>query len=207
MDSGASTRPASVGLRRRVVETALECFGEQGYGAVSIEMICDAAQVSVGSLYHHFDNKAGIAAAVYSEAIRRYHAALIEAIAENPVAADGVRSLVVAHHNWVSRNPDWARFMMTNADLAEIKADATQHVVANQQLIAKLMNWAQPQMDRGRLATFDPRLFVSLLFGPSYFYTRVMLRGSPEKPAADVATQFGSAAWRTLSGPNNQTAR
>ncbi len=198
---GSPTRSATVELRRRVVEAALECFSERGYGAVSIEMIRDASNVSVGSLYHHFDNKAGVATAVFAEAIRRYHEALAEAISGDPKAEQGVRSLVEAHHGWVAANPDWARFMMSNGGLAEIKAEAADHDAANDQLIVELVEWARPLMDSGRLAALEPLVFMSVLFGPSYFHTRLTLRRSPDTPNPEAAADFAAAAWRTLRGP------
>ena len=200
------TRATSAALRARVIEAALACFAENGYGAVSVETIRNAAGVSVGSLYHHFDSKASLASAVYTEALRRYHAALLEVLGRNPDAADGVRSLIEAHHHWVSANPDWAGFMISAGDLAEIKAEAADHAVANDQLITALIEWAQPLMDDGQLASFNPLVFTSVLFGPSYFHTRVTLRRSADTPSTEVAADFAAAAWRTTRGATTRTA-
>lgn len=204
--AGTRTRASSAALRARVIEAALACFNEHGYGAVSVETIRNAAGISVGSLYHHFDSKASLAAAVYAEAIRSYHAALLEVLTRNPDAEDGVRSLIEAHHRWVSANRDRAGFMIRAGDLAEIKAEAYDHAVANDRLITALVEWAQPLMDGGQLASFDPLVFASVLFGPSYFHTRVTLSRSADTPSSDVAADFAAAAWRTTRGPTTRTA-
>ena len=204
--AGTRTRATSAALRFRVIEAALACFAEHGYGAVSVETIRNAAGVSVGSLYHHFDSKASLAAAVYAEAIRRYHGALLEVLSRNPDAEDGVRSLIEAHHRWVSANPDWAGFMISAGDLAEIKAEAADHAVANDQLITALIEWAQPLMVDGRLGSFSPLVFASVLFGPSYFHTRVTLSRPADPPSSAVAADFATAAWRTTCGSTTRTA-
>lgn len=43
--------------RRMIIERAKELFARKGYGAVSMNEICEAAGVSKGSLYHHFAGK------------------------------------------------------------------------------------------------------------------------------------------------------
>lgn len=201
METGVRSRATSEALRRHVVETALSLFGRHGFDAVSIEMIRDASQVSVGSLYHHFGSKAGVAAAIYAEAIRRYQEPLLAVIARKPGAEDGVRSLVDAHHRWVAAHADWARFLMSYGDLAEIRAGAPEHEAANARLTAALMTWALGHMHEGNLVRLDARVFMAVVFGPSYFHARLSLRESTGPPDADVATDFAASAWRSLRGP------
>lgn len=201
MKSRTRSRPTSAALRAHVVETALSSFSERGYGAVSVEMICSAAQVSVGSLYHHFGNKAGVAAAVYAEALRRYHDTLLAVVSRNPNAGAGIRALAQAHHEWVAAESDWACFMVSAGDLAEIQAEAAAHDAANARLAAALTAWARPLMDQGHLVTLDPLVFMAVMFGPSYFHTRASLSGSANPPDQVVAADFAAAAWRSLRGP------
>ncbi|MBA2523932.1 MAG: TetR/AcrR family transcriptional regulator [Solirubrobacterales bacterium] len=55
-----STRAALIGAGRRL-------FARDGYEAVSSEQIVAAAGVTRGALYHHFDGKRGLFAAVFEE--------------------------------------------------------------------------------------------------------------------------------------------
>lgn len=55
-----STRAALIGAGRRL-------FAERGYEAVSSEEIVAAAGVTRGALYHHFDGKRGLFAAVFEQ--------------------------------------------------------------------------------------------------------------------------------------------
>lgn len=43
--------------KRRIADTAKELFIQKGYGAVTMNEVCETAQVSKGSLYHHFPSK------------------------------------------------------------------------------------------------------------------------------------------------------
>jgi len=43
--------------KRRIAERAKQLFVQRGYGAVTMNDVCEAAGVSKGSLYHHFPSK------------------------------------------------------------------------------------------------------------------------------------------------------
>lgn len=43
--------------KRRIVDKAKQLFVQRGYGAVTMNEVCEAAGVSKGSLYHHFPSK------------------------------------------------------------------------------------------------------------------------------------------------------
>ncbi len=43
--------------RAKLLEAAAECFGQQGYDAASVSMVCQRAGVSKGAFYHHFSSK------------------------------------------------------------------------------------------------------------------------------------------------------
>lgn len=46
--------------RARLIDAASSAFAERGYAATSVHDICALADLSVGSFYNHFDDKAGI---------------------------------------------------------------------------------------------------------------------------------------------------
>lgn len=41
--------------RSRILHSALSLFGRQGYDATGVAGICEAAAVSKGAFYHHFE--------------------------------------------------------------------------------------------------------------------------------------------------------
>jgi Transcriptional regulator len=43
--------------KKRIIDKAKHLFIRKGYGAVSMNEVCEAAEVSKGSLYHHFKSK------------------------------------------------------------------------------------------------------------------------------------------------------
>ena len=43
--------------RARIIEAAIKLFSARGYNAASVDDICEAAGISKGAFYHHFESK------------------------------------------------------------------------------------------------------------------------------------------------------
>jgi len=50
--------------RRQILDAAVECFRRQGFHGTSMATISKAAKMSVGHIYHYFDNKEAIISAI-----------------------------------------------------------------------------------------------------------------------------------------------
>ncbi len=79
----------SEATREALVEAARILFAERGYAGVGTEEIVRAAGVSRGALYHHFDDKRELFAAVYE----RIEVELAERIAAGALAANAASPL------------------------------------------------------------------------------------------------------------------
>jgi AcrR family transcriptional regulator len=55
--------------RRRLLDAGLELFGTAGYGATTIEGICQRAGVTARNFYDHFDGREDLLLAVYGEVV------------------------------------------------------------------------------------------------------------------------------------------
>jgi AcrR family transcriptional regulator len=55
--------------RAKLLNAALELFAMRGYAATSVDAIADAAGVSAGLLYHHFDGKASVLNAIFEQSL------------------------------------------------------------------------------------------------------------------------------------------
>ena len=63
-------RPANTDsddTRRAILDAALHCFASAGFRSTSIRTIAEKAGVTVGTIYHYFDNKESLILAVHHE--------------------------------------------------------------------------------------------------------------------------------------------
>lgn len=75
--------------RTRLEKVARELFAARGFEAVSAEELVAKADVTRGALYHHYDGKEGLFAAVVEAVMRELHAELVRETAglADPLAA------------------------------------------------------------------------------------------------------------------------
>jgi AcrR family transcriptional regulator len=57
----------SEATRRKILDAAIDVFGEVGYGAAGWNTIIDRTGMTKGALYHHFDSKESLASAIIEE--------------------------------------------------------------------------------------------------------------------------------------------
>src|SRR5712692_6807533 len=161
--SATATAPSR---REAILAAALRRFVRDGYSATTIEDIRRESGASVGSLYHHFGGKEGIAAALYVESLASYQAAFV-AVLEDHDARAGVESLVRHHLRWVGEHPDRARFLLAVRETEVIAAAAPELRRRNRAFFAAVREWFARHPE---LPDLPPDLLEPLLLGPAQEY-------------------------------------
>jgi AcrR family transcriptional regulator len=122
---GASTatqepvRRASRGARERVLEAALELFGEHGVSGTSLQMIADRIGVTKAAVYHQFHTKDEIVLAVLSPAMESLHTSIEEA-ERQPTAAARRESMLTALVDLAVGNRRLAAILRADPAAAEL---------------------------------------------------------------------------------------
>ena len=115
----ATSPPPHVGGRVRILREARPLFTAQGYAAVSMQQIADAAGVNKATLYHHFADKEDLFVSVMADEFARITAGVGEVIAEGGSLRDQLAR--VAAHVFASHRSDFGRLA---ADLHEHVSEA-----------------------------------------------------------------------------------
>ncbi len=184
--------------KQEILDAALACFTEHGVEATTIEMIRERSQASVGSMYHHFGNKESIAASLYVEALTEHHEYQQSLLEKARSAEDGVKAIAYAYIDWISANPEKARFVLYNRSVlaktdraAELKESTRKH-------FAEVIAWFQPHVERGELKKVPPEIYASLIIGPSHDYARLWLSGRAKTDIKAYREIFAEAAWNSV---------
>jgi AcrR family transcriptional regulator len=191
-----ATRTARTEARRsEIVEAALRCFTEVGFEATTIDMICSRSGASVGSLYHHFGDKIGVAAAVAIEGIARYQQGLFDILAGDSTPPDAVDAMVRYHVSWITEHTDWALYLFTQFRAATHGARREVEAV-NRLLLDDLAEWIDRHAAAGRLAPLPPRVFLAVVLGPIHELARGFLRRGDESELEMLTDLLASSARR-----------
>lgn len=187
------------GSRERLQAAALEVFNAVGVNAASIHDICARAQVSIGSAYHHFGSKQGLADHLLIAGLQQHLDLLEPRLAVPGDARAGVAVLIQSLIEWVEAHPDWARYLYAVADqLERAPALARQRAEINRRYAACLQQRFGADLERGQLRRWPPEMMASLIIGPVHDYARRYLAGQGSKAPSALAPHFVDAAWYLL---------
>jgi AcrR family transcriptional regulator len=213
--SNHKSSPRSELKKQQILQKALICFTQHGIAGATIEMICEATETSVGSLYHHFGNKDAIIRALYFEGLRDFSMLLKSYLTdlgvEQTVTAEharaGVKAFVFANVDWISRQPQWAQYVfhhrLNSKGAGQSKhngKDDRKHEgkVDGSGFSAYISNWFGPYIAAGLIQNFPEELLNAFITGPVHNYARHWLAGRREVPLIDYRDSFAEAAWLSI---------
>jgi AcrR family transcriptional regulator len=176
--------------REQILDAALDSFGASG--EVAIEEVRRRSGASVGSIYHHFGGKDGIAAALFVEVLRGYQAGVMRALERADGAEQGVEALVRHHLRWVERNSERARFLLRGGALREPAAAELRAL--NRDLSTALDGWVERQ---GEIRELPREVFYAVVIGPAQEVSRLWLSGRVAS-LRRLEGELAAAAWRAV---------
>jgi AcrR family transcriptional regulator len=184
--------------RSRILDSARAAFTERGLIGASIADVSDSSQASVGSIYHHFEGKEGLAGAVYVAALRDFQAIFAAAVTGSGSPEQGVRRGIHAVLRWCLRDQrDAARFLLTAEDAARGAAEVELRE-ANREFLTTVLAWWDEGVERGELRALDLDLAHSIWLGPALEYCRLRLGGRTRIAPGRAERELADAAWRAL---------
>lgn len=188
------------GPKVAVLDAAAELFDEVGYAGTTIELIQMRSEVSVGSIYHYFGSKQGIAGLLYLQSFTDYSRMLLASLSDD--AEDSVRAVVAHHFKWVKADPARARLLMQRHEnehglpVRQTIDDTWSHFLDRLQL------WQVRRAKEGATKTVEPSMLYAIWLGPAQEYTRIAFSTVLEAKSArfppDTVTTFADAAWAAL---------
>jgi AcrR family transcriptional regulator len=188
-------RPAA-SARDRLLSAALARFDSDSLVSVSLDDIRQEAGVSVGALYHHFSDKAGLFDALYLDLTKQFQAGFLGELRSHATAEEGIQAGVRFYLRWVIRNRASAGILLGYRPDHAILAEP------NRRFFADVMAWWLTHVHYGTLRALPPELVHALWLGPAQEYTRHWLAGHAKRPAGSVVEALAHAAWKTLKEPS-----
>ena len=198
--SPTSRAEVSRARRQEILLAALDCFTACGVEATTIDDIRARSGASVGSIYHHFGSKEKLAAALYLEALRDYQRGFLRELKRHGDAESDIRAVVAYHLTWVSKNANWARYLL-GAREANFMIDAEDALrEMNQTFSKEVATWRQPHIEAGTIARLPADLYRPLLVGPLHEFSRQWLAGRGDSTIAEAQSVLAEAVWQSLKG-------
>ena len=198
MARGGSKGRERKGRRRQILQAALASFEELGYDASTIEDVRRRSRASIGSIYHHFGGKAGIAAALYAEGLEDYQAGLLARMRRSRSARALIKAVVRHHLDWAEANPAWARYLMGMRRLEAVAAIEVRLREINRGFVRESVALIRPRMDAGEIAPLRFDILLALLFGPAQEFLRLWSAGRTDLGLRQARELLAEAAWKSV---------
>jgi AcrR family transcriptional regulator len=198
MARGAIKGRERTGRRREILQASLASFEELGYEASTIEDIRRRSRASIGSIYHHFGGKAGIASALYAEGLADYQAGLLARMRRARSARALIKAVVRHHLDWAEANPAWARYLMGMRRLEAVAAIEVRLRELNQDFVREAVALIRPHMDRGEIAALRLEILLALLFGPAQEFLRLWFAERTDLGLRQARELLAEAAWKSV---------
>ena len=198
MSKHSATALEDAPAAERLPAVALGLFNERGIAGASVEEICKAAGASVGSLYHRFGGKEGLAGEVFLRALGSFQGAFAEELRRRDEPEAGIRGGVRVQLHWALRDEiELARFLLFQGDAA--RGSAPEQLEAqNRDFYREVLAWWRPHVRYGALRELDLDLAYSLWLGPAQLYSRLRLADRTSVPIKRAIAELSAGAWSAL---------
>src|SRR3954469_11144991 len=160
--------------RQAILDAALEAIEAKGVLAATLDDIREGSGASIGSIYHHFGDKEGIAAALHVQLLTDWQRGFVKAL-RNRGAEEGVRAAVDHHLRWAARNPPAIRFLLTFTPPRSAMA------LENRAFFEEVQTWLASNAAEIR-QDLDLATGEAVWLGPASAYCRHWLAGHTPQP-------------------------
>ena len=99
--------------REKLLDCALELFAANGYDAVGVQAVSDAAGVKKPTLYHYFGSKSGLLNTLLEDYLNPFLTMLAEAADYKGDVTNSLRRVAEVYFTFARRNPRFYRFYLS----------------------------------------------------------------------------------------------
>ena len=182
--------------RSQVLAHALNLFTGRGYFNTSVHDIAHASKVSVGSIYHHFKGKEGVARTLYEELLVQMTEEIADIMRNHATAHDRCRAITELLFNMTVEAPETMEFMLY-AKHREFLPDELP--ICSSKPFLMMNELVAEGMEAGEILPMDPTVATACLFGGSIRLITGYLDGVLEQPLPEYLEETWSCGWRAVA--------
>ena len=184
--------------QRQVLNTALVLFYNSGYFNTSVHDIQRAADVSIGSIYHHFGNKQGIARALYHDLAARMTEAVFRIMEESTELYQRGRAFVDHLFTMAETAPAAMHYILYARHREFMPGEKS---ICSSKPFEGVQQMIGQAMDQGEIRKLNPVIASAALFGGAIRLIHLRLDGVLESPLPGYAAETWQCAWRCVALP------
>ena len=183
--------------KKHILRTALNMFTRQGYFNTSVHDICREAEVSIGSLYHHFKNKEGIAKALFDDVVNDMAENVERIRAQNDSTRECCKAVIGLLFEMAESAPEMMRFVL-EARHREFMPD--EKPICSSRPFELMLDIVTEGIQRGELCDLHPLVATTGIFGGAIRMIHLRLDGVFEDSLENHLEGVWESAWTGVAG-------
>jgi len=182
--------------RTLVLGAALRLFTEKGYFNTSVHDIGRTAGVSIGSIYHHFGDKEGLARTLYAALTARMQHLIDGVVYTEGSSHDQARELVARLFAWAEAEPREMAFLLYARHREFLPNEPP---VCASRPFAMMREMITRGIARGEIRQMDVMVASASLFGGPIRMITSRLDGILPQPLPGYLDEVWDCAWRAVA--------
>ena len=181
--------------REQVLNTAVRLFTQRGYFNTSIPDIVQESGVSTGSIYHYFEDKEGIAKALFDWLKKRIELAFADIDAKHKTSEAQCKAVITYLFQITEDEPCAMEFMLYAKHKEFLPEMAP---VCSSKPFRLMRQILVNGMIKGEIRPMDADIAAAMVYGPAVRLIQHRLDGLIKKPLMGYIDDLWSSTWRSV---------
>lgn len=182
--------------RLQVLDAVLRLFSDRGYFATSVQDISRESGVSVGSIYHHFGDKEGIARSLYHTLSDQMSSKISWISARRGTVHDQCRDIVKTLFEMSEAEPLLMDFMLSAKHKEFLPEEKS---ICSSKPFELMRTIVAAGMESGEIRRMDVMVASTSLFGGPIRMIVARLDGVLQAPLPHYLDEVWDCAWRSVA--------
>ncbi len=182
--------------KARVLDTALSLFTRKGYFNTSLQDIRKESGISIGSIYHHFENKEDLARNLFHSLLERFEASVQQIVADHGDCRSRCRAVMKDMFDIAGDHPEMMIFILYARHREFMPHERT---ICSARPFEITREFIRQGMDDGEIRPMDTWVAASALFGGAVRIIQLHLDGALPDALDSYFEQTWEAGWRAVA--------
>ncbi|MEE9309839.1 MAG: TetR/AcrR family transcriptional regulator [Cocleimonas sp.] len=181
----------------KVLTAALDLFVKKGYHNVSIHEIQKKADVSIGSIYRHFNGKEGVAKALYKHILNELDELIDGVTSELKAPSQQLEEIIKQLFEHTETHPDIISYIFHTKHVEFLPNEP---LMCDAEPFNKIKNIIEQSVNRNTPSEIERQIDNSLIMGSVTKLIQLRLDGLIKEPLADSIDVLLTKIWSGLEG-------
>ena len=182
-------------LRNQVLDTALKLFSDRGYFNTSIHDIRREAGVSIGAIYHHFENKEMLAKSLYDRLVTRMESAIESVCVKDSGYLAQSRAIIGVLFELTEQEPRMMQFILLAQHREYLPNEPP---ICSSRPFQFMRQVIEEGISRGEVRNMEPWVAATAMFGGALRMMNLQLDNALEQPLSTYIDEVVECGWRAI---------